>query len=249
MPIEQQRAVRCLLGIHVAMDVDTIFDRPSKFFTIIREPVDRAISNFFHNRTQPHLASYPFIKDLALEQYLDSGIGLDAHNHQVRMLSGCAELDAPWDPQGKPISTPPVERRHLEMAKRNIEDRFIVAAPLEQFSALVWFFKRLYGFPTHRMFYQVRNETPGRPRAEAVSQATRKRLQEWNMYDLELYRWVQQRFAAQIAPLEPQFSRQVRRFSAMNSLVQRLGRLSPQPIRKGVRSLLFKATALPQPPG
>ena len=58
------------------------------------------------------------------------------------MLSGCPELDAPWDPQGRPISTPPVERRHLEMAMHNIEERFIVAAALEQFTSLVWFFKR-----------------------------------------------------------------------------------------------------------
>ncbi|HLH97114.1 MAG TPA: sulfotransferase family 2 domain-containing protein [Xanthobacteraceae bacterium] len=246
MPVEKRQLVRCLIGIHVAMDVDTIFDRPSKFFTIVRDPIDRAISNFFDNRNQPHLVSYPFIKDLTLEQYLDSGIGLDAHNHQVRMLSGCAELDAPWDPEGRPISTPPVERRHLEMAKKNIEDRFIVAAPLEQFSALVWFFKRLYGVPMHRMFYQVRNETPGRQKAESVSEATRKRLRAWNSYDLELYEWVRQRFSAQIAPLEPQFSREVARFNAMNRLVQRLGRLSPQLVRKRVRSLLFKPAALSQ---
>jgi hypothetical protein len=65
---------------------------------------------------------YPFIKDLTLEQYLDSGIGIDQDNHQVRMLSGCPELDAPWDSKGGPISTSSAERRHLEMAKRNIEE-------------------------------------------------------------------------------------------------------------------------------
>ena len=47
------------------------------------------------------------IKDLTLEQYLDSGIGLDHYNHQVRMLSGCLELDAPWDLEGRRISTEP----------------------------------------------------------------------------------------------------------------------------------------------
>jgi hypothetical protein len=33
------------------------------------------------------------------------------------------------------------------MAKRNIEERFVVAVPLERFTAPVWFFKRLYGWP------------------------------------------------------------------------------------------------------
>jgi hypothetical protein len=86
-------------------------------FTIVREPVDRVISIFFQSdRDRPDL---------------DSGLGLDHDNHQVRMLSNCPELDAPWDPKGRPISTPPVERRHLEMAKRNIEERFIAAAPMK----------------------------------------------------------------------------------------------------------------------
>ena len=113
---------------------------------------------------------------MSLEDYLESGIGLDAHNHQVRVLSGCPELDAPWHPNGRPISALPVESRHLEMAKRNIEEKFIVAAPLEQFTALVWFFKRLYGWPRHRLLFMRRNEDagrkttadPGRPQLETV---------------------------------------------------------------------------------
>jgi hypothetical protein len=238
LPAEKQRAIRCLIGIHVAMDVESIFDRPTKFFTIVRHPVDRSISNFFHNRMEAHLPSYPFIKDLTFEQYLDSGIGLDAHNHQVRLLSGCPELDAPWDPEGRPIAAPPVERRHLELAKRNIEERFIVAAPLEEFTALVWFFKRLYGWPLRRVFYQIRNETPGRPKLEAVSEATRKRLGEWNRYDIELYEWVKSRFAEQIRSLEPQFSREVRRFERLNRLVQRAHRTLPRPIQSAARLIM-----------
>ena len=42
---------------------------------------------FFFNRTATDLTSYPFIKDLTLEEYLDSRLGLDHDNHQVRMLS------------------------------------------------------------------------------------------------------------------------------------------------------------------
>jgi len=234
-----QRAIRCVIGTHVAMDIETIFERPVKFFTIVREPVDRVISNFYHIRSASHLTSYPFIKDMSIDQYLDSGIGIDIDNHQVRLLSGCPELDAPWDPEGRPISTPPVERRHLGLAKRNIEERFIVAAPLEAFTALVWFLKCLYGWPLHRMFFQIRNETPDRPRTEAVPETTRQRLVVLNKYDTELYTWVKTRFAEQIRQLEPQFSRQVRRFEQMNGYAQQLGRLSPRGVQKIGPRLLF----------
>jgi hypothetical protein len=235
----ERSAVRCVIGTHVSLDVETIFDRPVKFFTIVREPVDRVISNFFHIRTATHLTSYPFIKDMTLEQYLDSGIGLDADNHQVRLLSGSPELDAPWDPEGKSISTPPVERRHLEAAKRNITERFIAAAPLEAFTALVWFLKRLYGWPLYRTFFAIRNKTPDRPRTEAVAETTRQRLRQLNRYDAELFEWVKLRFADQIRPLEPQFSRQVRRFERINRYARELGRLAPENLRSLGRQSLF----------
>lgn len=240
LPVEGQRAVRCLMGSHFTMDVDTLFDRPSKFFTILRQPVDRAISNFFYNQTRRDMFFYPLIKDMTLEQYLDSGIGLDHDNHHVRMLSGCPELDTPWNLDGRPIVAPPVERRHLEMAKRNIEERFIVAAPLEQFTALVWFLKRLYGWPMNQVLFQIRNQTPNRPKLGTVSEATRKRLEKSNQYDIELYEWGKARFAEQIKPLEPDFSHEVRRFAALNNCAQRIGRLSPQPIRAMAKHLLFQ---------
>jgi hypothetical protein len=243
----RQGDVRCLGGEHINYDVQTIFDRPSKFVTIVRHPVDRVISSFFFFRSMPYMPSTArnewwvraqFIKYLTLEQYLDSGIGLDHDNHQVRMLSGCPELDAHWDREGRPISTPPVERRHLEMAKRNLEERFTVAAPTEQITALVWFLKRLYGWPLHRVFFEIRNDNLNRLKLEDVSVATRKRLEALNQYDVELYEWVRTRFAKQIEPLEPNFSREVRLFDMLNRSAQQILRLTPAPIKAMVKHRL-----------
>jgi hypothetical protein len=242
LPVEKQRSVRCMIGAPCTMDVDIIFDRPSKFFTIVRHPVDRVISNFFHLRRLSHIPFYyRFIKDLTFEQYLDSGIGLYNYNQQVRTLSGCPELDAPWDLESRPIASTssPVERRHLEMAKRNIEERFIAAAPLEEFVALVWFLKRLYGWPFHRILFRIHNENPNRPKLAAVSEATRKRLETLNQYDIEVYDWAKARFAKQIQSMEPHFSREVRRFDMLNRAVNRIHRLSPQSISGLAHRLLF----------
>jgi hypothetical protein len=220
LSVEKQRDIRCVAGEHIHMDVATIFDRPSEFITLVREPVDRVISNFYFFRKDPKVPCYPFIKDLTLEQYLDSGIGIDHDNQQVRMLSGCPELDAPWDLTGGPISTPAVEGRHLEMAKRNIEERFIAAAPLEEITELVWFLRWLYKWPVHRLFFPIRNINPDRPNRGSVSTSTRKRLEELNYYDAELYEWVSARFRRQIAPLGPHFSREVKIFGTLNHFAQ-----------------------------
>lgn len=251
LPPEKQRAVRCLIGTHVAMDVDRIFDRPAKFFTIIRQPVDRVVSHFYHVKTEQHVPVHPYIKDMTLEQYLDSGMALDTDNLQVRILSGAPELDGRWDPDGGPVVAATVEPHHLEMAKRNIEDRFIVAAPLEQFTALVWFFKRLYQWPTHRVCFMVRNdnagykqnEREGRPPLTALSPATRQRLEHCNRYDMELHAWVTARFAEQIRPMEPHFSRQVHRFALINGGVQRVALRSPPYLRRLAGRVLFLHSA------
>jgi hypothetical protein len=168
------------------------------------------------------------------------GIDPNLDNQQVRMLSGCVELDAPWDPTFQPTSTPPVERRHLELAKRNIEDRFIAVAPLEQFNELAWFLKRLYGWPLHRVVYLMHNKNEKRPKLEEVSKTTRKRLEMLNQYDIELYEWAKVRFAKQIEPLEPNFSQEVRRFKMLNSAVRQLAEYSPKAIYKFARDLLFR---------
>lgn len=251
LSLDERKAVRCFVDEHVSMDVATLFDRPVRFFTILRHPVDRVISSFYHNRRESHLISYPFIKDLSLEQYLDSGIGLDADNHQVRVLSGCPELDAPWDPRGRPLSTPPVEPRHLELAKFNIEQRFITAAALEQFTALVWFFKRLYGWPVRQVIFRrlmvnagrKSAADEGRPPLGLVSAATRRRLAEMNRYDMELHEWVRERFAQQIRPLEPGFSREVRRFEMMNAAAQKLRETAPDYVRWLASQLLYSGRA------
>src|SRR5665213_105679 len=227
----RRQSIAFVIG-HFTMDIDTLFDRPSRYFTIIREPVERCISSFFHLKkeantpeTESHLPIYKRIKNMTLEEYLDSRIGLDSDNHQVRMLAGCGELDAPWSEDGRPISFPAVEARHLAMAKRNIEERFLAAGTLEQFAELTWYLKRVYGWPVHRCFHVKRRENSSRPRIDQVSMHTRRRLEQSNQFDIELYHWVNSRFAAQSAALQPEFSAQVRRFTRLNSIAQRASAL------------------------
>ena len=74
-----------------------------------------------------------------------------------------------------------------------------------------------------------------------MPEATRKRLEAWNQYDIELYGWVKARFAKQIEPLEPRFSHEVRRYDMLNRGVQRISRLAPRPIRWLASRLLFSS--------
>ena len=71
------------------MGIHTMLDRPAKYFTILRPPVERAASHFFNNRKLEHQPFYARIKDMSLDEYLDSGVGIEWQDFQVRLLSGC----------------------------------------------------------------------------------------------------------------------------------------------------------------
>jgi Sulfotransferase family len=228
---EAKQAMRCVAGGHAPMGIHTLFDRPAKYFTIIRHPVDRVISQFYHMRVHDYMPLFAQIKDMTLEQYLDSRIGLDPFDHQVRMLSGCEELDGPWGIDGKPVPAALVEKRHLEMAKQNIEKYFITAAPLEEFLTLVVLLKRLYGWNLRNCLYEPQNVTARRPQVKEVPEATRRRIEDYNRYDMELYEWTKARFADQVRALEPRISRDRYLFDIVNKICFRLRRFKPLNLR------------------
>ena len=85
---------------------------------------------------------------------------------------------------------------------------------------------------------------PDRPKLETISETTWKRLKALNQYDIELYEWVKERFAKQTNPLEPDFSREVRRFEMLNCSFRLILRLTPRPIHETIKHLLLSPQAM-----
>jgi hypothetical protein len=235
----ERRAIRCLMGTIYPIGIHTMLDKPAKYFTVLRNPVERAASHFFNNRKLPHQPFYERIKDMTLDQYLDSGVGIESHDYQVRLLSGCPELDTRRDPFGGRICAPPVEPRHLELAKRNIEEHFIAAAPLGSFTSLLLVLRALYGWKLWQILFVRRNVgTDDSPGTEPISAASRRRLEQINQYDIELYDWVKARFAEQTRALEPDLSRDLRLFEMLNTTAQSVRRTMPDQIARSISLLL-----------
>lgn len=235
----ERQAIRCLMGTIYPMGIHTMLGRPAKYFTVLRDPVERSLSHFLNNRKLPHQPFYERIKDMTLDQYLDSGVGIESHDYQVRLLSGCPELDTDRDPAGGRICAPPVEPRHLELAKRNIEEHFIAAAPLGSFTSLLLVLRALYGWKLWEILFVRRNVgTDDSPRTEPISAASRRRLEETNRYDIELYDWVKARFAEQTRAFEPALSRDLHRFEMLNTAAQTVRRTTPDQIARSISLLL-----------
>jgi hypothetical protein len=235
----EKRAIRCLMGTIYPFGIHTMLDRPAKYFTVLRPPVERCISHFLNNKKVTHQPFYHRIKSMTLDEYLDSGIGIESLDFQVRLLSGRPELDAVRHPSGGRISARPVEAHHLEMAKRNIEQHFIAAAPIDAFDSLLLMLRALYGWKLRQVLYMRHNiGNEGTAPRETISTANRRRLEEMNSFDLQLYNWAKARFAEQTRAMEPELSRDLRRFEMLNAAAQRVRRTTPPAFAKPIGRLL-----------
>jgi Galactose-3-O-sulfotransferase len=235
----QRTQIRCLMGTIYPMGIHTMLDRPARYFTLLRPPVERIVSHFIDKRKLPHQPFYHRIKNMTLEEYLDAGIGIESYDYQVRLLSGCPELDTTLHPTGARIDAPPVKRWHLELAKRNIERYFLAAAPLESFTKLLFLLRNVYGWKLRQILFVRRNVgRDGSASSEPISESIRRRLEETNRYDTELYEWVKVRFDQQTRALEPGLSRDLQLFEILNSAAAAVRRTTPEPIARSISHLL-----------
>jgi len=233
------RRIRYVTG-HVPMGLHRAFAGSAKYFTVIRHPVDRVISDFFFRIqiNEPYLRNG---KPLAFENYVEDGRDIYLNDYQVRVVSGCPELDAAPAPRGEQTIGAPVERYHLEVAKRNIEEHFLAAAALEQMMDLALLVRRVYGWSMRRMLTEYKARTRQRPRVDDASPRVIKIIEKHNSHDLELYEWVAKRFAMQLQLFEPELLRDRRVFNLLNRSLNVAGHLLPWNARKRLAQLLFYA--------
>jgi Sulfotransferase family len=231
--------VRYFTG-HVPLGVDRIFGRPTKYIAVVRHPVERLLS-YFYFRIQ---GGDPYLKDgkpITLADYVESGGDIIFDNYQVRVISGSSDLDAPAGAAGALVAGAPVEARHLEMAKRNVERNFLAIAPLEQLTELALLLRRVYGWPMRRLQTEYKNPTRERPRAPNIPPRLVRLIEDRNRHDIALYEWVCQRFAAQRALYEPELSRDRRVFGLVNRALTTAGEILPWTLRKRLAQILFYA--------
>src|ERR1700733_11163050 len=209
---------------HVPMGVHRMFARRAKYIAIVRHPVERLLSYFYY-RIQ---GGDPYLKDgkpITFEAYVQSGGDVIFNNYQVRVVSGSPDLDAPAGARGALVAGTPVEARHLEMAKRSVEENFLSIAPLEQLTELAMLLRRVYGWPMRRLQTEYKNPTKERPRAPEIAPRLLRIIEDNNVHDIELYEWARKRFAEQRKLYEPELSRDLQVFSVVNRALTTAGEI------------------------
>lgn len=217
-----------LLKGHLPFGVHELLPKPSVYFTVLREPVDRVLSYYyFLRRFSPHelhyLANTP---GMDLQSFLENKISLETDNLQTRILSG-AWLSVPYGQCTEEL---------LAMAKKNLQERFRVVGLAEQFDETLLLLKN--AFHWRRTFYVKLNVTRHRPRQEALTPQILGLIQKDNQLDSELYAYAQQLFAAHLQRQGADFLKKLRLFQARNRLFQPLLHVQWRLRKDSVQALL-----------
>jgi hypothetical protein len=221
LPESQRARIRFLKG-HMAFGLHRYLPGPSRYFTMIRDPIDRVVSYYYYIRRRPadRLHAPVMEEDIDLARFVESGMARDhTDNSFVRFISG--------DPF---VELGSVDDALLERAKSNIRDHFVLTGSMEQFDETVLLLKKAMGWsrPVH---YRRQNVTAGRPAVEGLDAKTKAVVERATELDRELVEHCRALFRERLASMPASFEGELRRFKRRNALLEKAYPVV-QPIRR-----------------
>ncbi len=198
-PPERKAEIRVLLG-HFSYGVHTFVPAPYLYITMLREPVERMISNYYHINRDPNHGLHELVSSgrMPLQQYVAHMVHeLKMDNEQTRMFAGN------WDGRGHG----PCTAAMLKTAKENLRDNFAVVGITDRFDESYLLVKRQLQWQYR--FTRKRNVTLNRPRKEDLSPDDLAMLETHNYFDGQLYRYAIELLDQQIAREGPGFTREL----------------------------------------
>ncbi|MCA9932716.1 MAG: sulfotransferase family 2 domain-containing protein [Ardenticatenaceae bacterium] len=215
-----------LLTGHMGFGLHKYLPRPAVYITILRDPVERVISRYYHEYRDPHSLLHPAIRDgMDLKEYVKYYAKVaDMDNLQTRMIAGN------WEKRG----FGPCTKEMLATAKQNLQDYFVVVGLTERFDETYLLLKKTLGWKT--TLYQKYNVTPNRPKKRNISEETLQVIREYNRYDIELYHFASKLFDTQIQQQGWRFASEAKLFQLYKILYPTYWRLRSFSVRTYLRN-------------
>ena len=204
----ERNKIRCVKG-HMPFGLHGLVDRPSFYITMLRDPVERFISDYYYVLTQPTHPDYRALINSSIEEALIRKIEREDVNLQTRWISGYVDLDTVLPPYE------PLPEAALEVAKENLEKYFLVAGTVEKFDETLLLMKRKLGW--RDIVYRRKNVTKKKRSRESINRKTIVDIKNSNRLDMELYNFVRRRLEKQINEQE-KFRYELRKFRILNKI-------------------------------
>ena len=196
------------VGGHFGYGVHALLPRSSRYLTILRDPVDRALSNFYYNR---RTGTYEDIAaDLPLSQYLQRP---NPHfwfsNAMLRSLSGNPELD-PFGVQHIETmrNVRPIEAEDVLSVVTRLRREYYLVGIREKFDEFLVLMALELGWPLFQCVYNSENINELRPPLEKENPDDLEKVRWLNRYDQILFqkateifneKWFEQGEAAEVS--------------------------------------------------
>ncbi len=171
---------------HMPFGLHKLLPRPASYMTVVREPVERAISEYYFPLSRRTHGQHRMMKQLTLEEFTRT---TPHANVQTKMIAG---LDRGYDFLAGDCTS-----ATLEAAKENLSRDFALIGITERFDESLALAKMRLGWRVRR--YADFNVTRRRPKKEIIPAPLRELIAERNCFDVELYRFATGLFDEMVA--------------------------------------------------
>lgn len=223
-PEPKLKKIRLMQG-HFPFGLHERLPQPTRCFTMLRDPVERVVSYYFHALRDPKHYLHEIIQrnQGSLKALLDSGMASSTMNNgQVRILSGV------WE---KPVFGA-MDETMLAKAIENLRTCTVVGVT-EEFDGTLLLLKHSFGW--NHIFYTRANVGYNRLRVDQLSSETIDTIRRYNQLDQALYDEALRLFKHQCRTMSAIFPMHIAAFR----LHQRLRRYSVRAYLKQIQAKLL----------
>jgi Sulfotransferase family len=174
IPSQQRARVRCIRG-HLPCAANLFPPRSTRFFTILRDPVERVISEYYFNLRNAGERFHRILtrERMTLGQFVKSSLSAEVHNAQTRLLSGAGPG--------------PCAKEQLVLAVRSLRDQMAVVGITNRLDETLLLCRVVFGW--RYPIYREVNVNRRRPSIDAIAPSTLAEIEEANSLDRRLYQF------------------------------------------------------------
>ncbi|MGB3492103.1 MAG: sulfotransferase family 2 domain-containing protein [Elainellaceae cyanobacterium] len=208
---DQRRSLQLFYG-HIEFGLHQTLPQPSTYVTLLRHPVERVVSHYYYGFFTEKHYTHDLVntQNISLPDYMAYGM-TELDNGQTRRIAGSISDRVPF---GKCTT------ELLEIAKQNLDEKFLLAGLTERFDEFLLILGRSLGL--HQILYTRSNVNTKKPTSKAITAADRESVLKYNQLDLELYTYATQKFDQLIERLGQPFQSELELFQTSNQQYQDL---------------------------
>jgi len=202
-----------LIRGHFEFGWHIFLSKPFVYFTILRDPIDRVLSEYYYILGK---TDHPFYNEIAKKNVslADFVKNWNAPNLQTRKISGKMFANNSGIPLLQNIEIN--DNNMLEIAKENLDKYFAVVGLSENFDETLILLKREFGWDWP--FYTRQNVTTSKIPRENIPGATIEMIKGYNQLDIELYEYARQLLYEKIRQQGESFFDEVEEFIKLNKV-------------------------------